>query len=215
MPFAHNSSNHYSTPHISRILIAPSFARFGYVTKCGYTCFSFAALIPMVCYYFAHFIFWYDICDRHKRDLILHHVVSFDNKLINVFITKKWTRCHWSEIIRIAHDDVIIWKHFQRYWSFVRKIHRSPVNSPHKGQWRWALIFSLSCVWTNGWANTREAGDLRRHRAPYDVIIMAFEIPRNLAVLQVLTHNRVVHQATIIGHSRLLYAIESGLLYKS
>ena len=32
------------------------------------------------------------------------------------------------------HDDVIKWKHFPRYWLFVRGIHRSPVNSPHKGQ---------------------------------------------------------------------------------
>ena len=31
------------------------------------------------------------------------------------------------------HDDVIKWKHFPRYWPFVRGIHRSPVNSPHKG----------------------------------------------------------------------------------
>ena len=34
------------------------------------------------------------------------------------------------------HDDVIKWKHFPRYWPFVRWIHRSPVNSPHKGLWR-------------------------------------------------------------------------------
>ena len=39
------------------------------------------------------------------------------------------------------HDDVIEWKHFPRYWPFVRRIHRSPVNSPHKGQWRGALMF--------------------------------------------------------------------------
>ena len=39
------------------------------------------------------------------------------------------------------HDDVIKWKHFPRYWPFVRGIHRSPVNSPHKGQWRGALVF--------------------------------------------------------------------------
>ena len=39
------------------------------------------------------------------------------------------------------HDDVIKWKHFLRYWPFVRGIHRSPVNSPHKGQWRGALMF--------------------------------------------------------------------------
>ena len=31
------------------------------------------------------------------------------------------------------HDDVIKWKHFPRYWPFVGGIHRSPVNSPHKG----------------------------------------------------------------------------------
>ena len=41
-----------------------------------------------------------------------------------------------------GHDDVITWKHFPHYWPF-RGIHRSPVNSPHKGQWRGALIFSL------------------------------------------------------------------------
>ena len=43
----------------------------------------------------------------------------------------------------------------------------SPVDSPHKGQWRGALMFSL-----NSWVNNRDAGDLRRHRAHYDVIVM-------------------------------------------
>ena len=52
------------------------------------------------------------------------------------------------------------------------RIRRSPVNSPHKGQWRGALIFSLICAWINAWVNNREAGDLRRHRAHYDVIVM-------------------------------------------
>ena len=64
------------------------------------------------------------------------------------------------------------WKHFPRYWLFVRGIHRSPVNSPHKGQWCWALMFSLICARINGWVNNREAGDLRCHRAHYDVIVM-------------------------------------------
>ena len=68
------------------------------------------------------------------------------------------------------------WRHlmedFPRYWSFVRGIHRSPVNSPHKGQWRGSLMFSLICTWINGWVNNREAGDLRSHRANYDVIVM-------------------------------------------
>ena len=49
--------------------------------------------------------------------------------------------------------------------------HRSPVNSPHKGQWRGALMFSLICAWINGWVNNGEAGDLRRHRAQYGVTV--------------------------------------------
>ena len=75
-------------------------------------------------------------------------------------------------IICVTHDDVIKWKHFPRNWPFVRGIHRSPVNSPHKGQWRGALMYSLICFWINDWVNNREAGDLRRYRAHYDVIVM-------------------------------------------
>ena len=74
-----------------------------------------------------------------------------------------------------AHDDVIKWKHFPRYWPFVRGIHRSTVNSPHKGQWRGALMFSLIGAWINDWVNNREAGDMRRNRAHYDVIVMRNE----------------------------------------
>ena len=77
-----------------------------------------------------------------------------------------------GKFVFVAHDDIIKWKHFPRYWPFVQGIHRSPVNSPHKGQWRGALMFSLICVWINEWVNNREAGDLRRYRAHYDVTLM-------------------------------------------
>ena len=81
-----------------------------------------------------------------------------------------------EEVIRyggsIVHDDVIKWKHFQRYWPFVWGNHRSPVNSPNKCQWRGALMFSLFCTRINGWVNTREAGDLIRHRTHHDAIVM-------------------------------------------
>ena len=69
-------------------------------------------------------------------------------------------------------DDVIKWKHFPRYWPFVRGLQRSPVNSPNKGPWRGTLMFSLICAWINGWVNNGEAGDLRRHRAHYGVAVM-------------------------------------------
>ena len=75
---------------------------------------------------------------------------------------------------RVYHADVIKWKHFPCNWPFVRGIHRSPVNSPHKGQWRGALMFSLICVWINDWVNNRKAGDLRRYRVHYDVIVMTY-----------------------------------------
>ena len=74
--------------------------------------------------------------------------------------------------VSTLHDDVIKWKHFPRYWPSVRRIHRSPVNSPHKGQWCGALMFSLICTGINGWVNNGEAGDLRRHRAHYDFTVM-------------------------------------------
>ena len=66
------------------------------------------------------------------------------------------------------HDGVIKWKHFLRYWPLVRGIHRSPVTSPHNGQWHGVLIFSLICAWINEWVNN---GDLRRYSAHYDVIV--------------------------------------------
>ena len=51
--------------------------------------------------------------------------------------------------IAVTHDDVIKWKYFPRYWPFVRGTHRSPVDSPHKGQSHRALMFSLICGWTS------------------------------------------------------------------
>ena len=80
---------------------------------------------------------------------------------------------HGAEYTLMCHDDIIKWKHVPRYWPFVQGSHRSPVNSPHKGQGRGALMFSLICVWIkNHWVNNREAGDMRLYRAHYDIIVM-------------------------------------------
>ena len=61
---------------------------------------------------------------------------------------------------------------FSALLPFVPGIHRSPVNSPHKGQYRGALAFSLICAWVNGRVNNREVCDFRHHRAHYDVTVM-------------------------------------------
>ena len=88
------------------------------------------------------------------------------------------------------HDDVTKWKHFPRYWPFVRGIHRPPVNSPHKCQWRGALMFSLICAGLNDWVNTRKAGDLRRHIAHYDVIVMASWLLRHRSYMHEMNRKR-------------------------
>ena len=97
---------------------------------------------------------------RETSFLQYHRLCKTDNIL--------GTHYHW------VHDDVIKWKHSPHYWPFVWGIHRSPVNSPHKGQWRGALMFSFICPWINGWVNNCEAGDLRHHRGHYDVIVMLY-----------------------------------------
>ena len=86
-----------------------------------------------------------------------------------------------SWYFQTSHDDVIKWKHFPRYWPFVRGIHRSLVNSPHKGQWRRAFMFLWSVPWINDSVNNREAGDLRRHHAHYDTIVISVQYHTDIA----------------------------------
>ena len=76
----------------------------------------------------------------------------------------------------LSYDDVTKWKHFPCHWPFVRRIHLSPVNSPHKGQWRGALMFSLICASINGWVNNREASDFRCHHTHCDITVMKIAI---------------------------------------
>ena len=90
-----------------------------------------------------------------------------DFVMVRLLVLNGFTWCILAIWFHIIHDDVIKWKHFPCYWSFVQGIHRSPVNSPHKGQWCGALMFFFSCTWISTWVNNREAGDLRRHRAHY------------------------------------------------
>ena len=102
-----------------------------------------------------------------SQDRLLHG----HNRLVN------WTPCsrmreQANKTKQSEMNDVNKWKHYPSYWPFVWGIHRSTVNSPHKGQWRGALMFPWICAWINGGVNNRQAGHLRRHRAHHDVTIM-------------------------------------------
>ena len=130
--------------------------------------------------------------NRHYENVyLILYIPKRKLHLATIFqIVEFWEMFHWILVIcpiweyHIAvscnvqfHDDVIKWKHFPRCWPFVRVIHRWPVNSPHKGQWRGALMFPLISVWTNGWINTRGACNLRRRRSHYDVTVYMVESP--------------------------------------
>ena len=98
---------------------------------------------------------------------------------LSIFVLRYGGQIYISLPQSRIHDDVIKWKHFLRYWSFVWGIHRSPVNSPHKGQWRGALMFSLICVWINYRVNNRKAGDLRRYRVHCDATVILLSLCGN------------------------------------
>ena len=89
------------------------------------------------------------------------------------------------------------------------------MNSPHKGQWRGALMFSLICVCINGWVNNREAGDLRRHRAHYDVIVMALVILFCCSLALTEAYSDTHYDVTVMNkspHFRICYCVQ--LLFK-
>ena len=129
---------------------------------------------------------------------------------------KKWTvwvnNVHEStESKTVKHDDVIKWKYFPRYWPFVRGFPRSPMNSPHKGQWRGAFMFSLICVWINGWVNNGEAGDLRHYRAHYDVTVI--KEPSQIANKLYAFVMDYMHNSSIMDTAFVLIILQSATTY--
>ena len=101
-------------------------------------------------------------------------------------------------------DDVIKWKHFPHYWPFVWGIHRSPVNSPHKGQWRGTLMLSLICARINCSVNNRKDSDLRCHRAHYGVIVMEENVLDKASCLPFMGINGIIRTILMVGIGRCL-----------
>ena len=81
---------------------------------------------------------------------------------------------------RIPHSANTWWRHQMETFSALLALCAGnspvPVNSPHKGQWRGALMFSLICALNKRLRNNRETGDVRRYSAHYDVIVIHWHI---------------------------------------
>ena len=97
---------------------------------------------------------------------------SFVNGWLTIDIVSSVT-LNTSLQIEAPHSSAW-WRHQMETFSALLALcaGNSPVNSPHKGQWRGSSMFSLICAWINVWVNSREAAHLRRHRAHNDVIAM-------------------------------------------
>ena len=88
-------------------------------------------------------------------------------------------------VVQTKRLQVPWWRHqmetFSELLTLCEGNHQSSVNSPHKGQWRRALMFSLISAWTNVWANNRGAGDLIRNRTDCDVTALQW---RHMRVME-------------------------------
>ena len=106
------------------------------------------------------------------------------------------TQCiHWFPVIMITSSNGNI----SRITCPLCGEFTGPGQFQHKGQWRGALIFSLICAWINGWVNYREAGDSRRHRGHYDVIVMILYCSQGLEHGDVLRSKHPVHYWQFVG----------------
>ena len=75
-------------------------------------------------------VFYYNLIEIVRKGAI------GNTSVIHSYTVMVWHRTSWRHQLET----------FPRYWTFVRGIHRSPMNSPHKGQWRVALMFFLSVL---------------------------------------------------------------------
>ena len=113
--------------------------------------FHFICLVFNFAHAFVYFLFSCNRCNKEHFDL-KHWTWTWRSWHENIHSERRanktdwWLKHRWFLHIRRTDDpdDVIKWKHFPRHWPFVRGIHRSPVNSPHKGPWRelWCFLWS-------------------------------------------------------------------------
>ena len=108
-------------------------------------------------------VHWDESCHKGMSLLIM---ISTSSELQPFYLTSQLTHAHphnladakltgaptWGQSYTYKSFTFPWWRHqmetFSRYWPFVKRNHRSPVDSLHKGKWHGALMFSLISAWT-------------------------------------------------------------------
>ena len=111
------------------------------------------------------------ICANENDFLFKFHRTCYAPSFIHTSITPKcasqWTLSKETFYERKIRLITTWWRHQMETFSALLAVCAG--NSPVTGG---ALRLSLICAWINGWVHNREAGNLRSHRAHYDVIVM-------------------------------------------
>ena len=138
-----------------------------------------------------------------------------------VFWYKAPTKSRWT-IVGMGSDKIWQWSDDDIIkWPFVRGAHQSPVNSLTKASDAGLWCFRFRCVWTNGWVNNRDAGDLGLHWAPYDVTVMVIMIDMfcvTVKIIWLLAHRIVLRNGKhihIFNHDELRRVVAYPLCHHS
>ena len=132
---------------------------------------------------------WYEFLSYGTQNWI---TMPFAVKMVMICKSFPLYRLTVSGIHRHKGLVIQVWRHCKTWWRHQMETFsallaicagNSSWKSPHKGQWRGALMFSLIYVWINGWVNNRKPGDLRRYRAQHDVTVMCLLKTANTEVL--------------------------------
>ena len=126
--------------------------------------------------------FWHPEINQHFADRWPSNIPQSAGTLVNKSGFRVDQPLTMNDIIHcIVEEDEIRWqRHQMEQFSALLDLcaGTSPVTGefPTQRPMTRSLMFCLICAWINDWVNNRDAGDLRRHRAHYDVIVMFTEV---------------------------------------
>ena len=119
----------------------------------------------------------------YKQNDAEHNCAQRHWKLL--YDRKQWQggRLNWDmsgarSVNMSTHSCIPWWRHQMDTFSRLLAIcaGNSPVTCEFTAHRPVMRSFDVWCAWINGWVNTRDAGDLRRHRPHYDVTVMQWPL---------------------------------------